>query len=134
MGLEDNKALYRRVLECINKGDHDGLDAMMSSDVVDHNPEPEQGPGLAGFKQWMTSARTTFPDLKGTLEDLIAEGDKVVGYVTWHGTQQADFADIPPTGKQVTFQAIHIVRVADGKIAEWWGVGDIRKLVGQLRN
>lgn len=133
MGLEDNKAIYRRLLECINKGDYDGLDAVMSPDLLDHNPEPEQGPGLAGFKQWMTSARTTFPDLQGTLEDLIAEGDKVVGSVTWRGTQRADFADIPSTGKQVAFQAIHIVRVANGKITEWWGVGDIWELVGQLR-
>jgi steroid delta-isomerase-like uncharacterized protein len=134
MDLESNKALYRRVLECINKGDAEGLDALISPNLVDHNPEPEQGPGLGGFKLWMNSARTTFPDLKVTLEDLIAEGDKVVGSVTWSGTQRAEFGDIPPTGKQVTFPAIHIVRIADGKIAEWWGVGDMRQLVGQLRS
>jgi steroid delta-isomerase-like uncharacterized protein len=132
MDVEINKALYRRVLQAINQSNYTALDDLMATDLIDHNPIPGQGAGLAGFKQWMASAHTTFPDLHGTLEDLIAEKDRVVGYVTWRGTQQAEFAGVAATGKSVTFQVIHIVRIANDQIAEWWGVADIMGLVRQL--
>jgi predicted ester cyclase len=73
-----------------------------------------------------------FPDLRITIEDMIAEGDKVVTRFTTHGTQQEAFGSIPPTGKQVAVSTIEITRIADGKIAEDWGLDDRLGMLQQL--
>lgn len=133
MPLEDsNRRIYRQVIEAINRGDVNALDALIDEDVVDHNPLPDQAPGLAGFKQWMASARSTFAGFQGTIEDLVAERDRMVGRVMWRGTHRGPFAGVPPTGKPIEFTAIHIVRLADGKIAEWWGAADLLTVVQQI--
>ncbi|MCQ3973778.1 MAG: hypothetical protein DPW09_10070 [Anaerolineae bacterium] len=73
-----------------------------------------------------------FPDGQWVEEDLMAEGDKVVGRYTFHGTHQGEFFGIPATGKQVTVSNIHIMRFVDGKIVEHWGNGDDLGLLQQL--
>ena len=133
MSSDEHKAVYRRAIEAIGRGDADALDALLAPDVVDHNPVPDQPPGLDGFKQWMRAARASFPDLAGSVEDVVAEGDRVAGRVTWRGTQAGSFAGVDPTGGRVAFTAIHIVRIADGLIAEWWGVADLLGALEQLR-
>ncbi len=125
MPTEEHKATYRRIIEAVNAGDFDALDALFAADMVDHNPVPDQVPGLAGFKQWMATARRSFPDLRGTVEHLLAEGDLVAGRVTWRGTHVGPFAGAAPTGRVVTFEAYHIARFEAGKVAEWWGTADI---------
>ena len=67
MPTEEHKATYRRIIEAVNAGDFDALDALFAADMVDHNPVPDQVPGLAGFKQWMNTARRSFLDLRGTI-------------------------------------------------------------------
>ena len=79
MPTEEHKVAYRRIIEAVNAGDFDALDALFAADMVDHNPVPGQVPGLAGFKQWMATARRSFPDLRGTLEHVLAEGELVAG-------------------------------------------------------
>ena len=130
--VEEHRAVYRRAIEAISRGDAAALEQLLAPDVVDHNPMPDQSPGVEGFKQWMSAARASFPDLAGTIEDLVAEGDRIVGRVTWRGTQTGPFVGVGPTGKTVSFTAIHIVRLVDGRIAEWWGVADLLGALEQV--
>ncbi len=129
---EEHKAVYRRIIEAVNAGDFDALDALFAADMVDHNPVPGQVAGLAGFKQWMAAARRSFPDLRGTVGHVLAEGDLVAGRVTWRGTQAGPFAGAAPTNQSVAFEAYHIVRFEGGKAAEWWGTADISGTLAQL--
>ena len=132
MMVERPADVYRRTIDAISRGDADALDALLTPDVVDHNPVVGQPHGLPGFKHWLLAARTAFPDLTGALEDIVADGDRVAGRVTWRGTQRGPFAGIGPTGRPVCFTAIHIVRVADGRIAEWWGAANRLDALAQL--
>jgi predicted ester cyclase len=77
--------------------------------------------------------RSTFPDAYVTLEDVIAEDDKVVSRGTFTGTHRREFLGIPPTGKQVTFSVIHIEQLGDGKIVDHWVLGDSLAMLQQLR-
>lgn len=126
-------AVYRSAIEAIAAGDAAALDDLLAPDVVDHNPMPGQPPGIAGFKQWMASARASFPDLAGEVEDVVAAGDRVAGRVTWSGTHRGTFVGVAPTGGRVAFTAIHIVRLAGGRIVEWWGVADLLGALEQVR-
>ena len=80
----------------------------------------------------MGAARVAFPDFHHTVEDLVAEGDKVVPRLTLRGTHQGDFQGLPPTGKQVTFSGINVMRLEDGKIVEHWSIGDTLGMLQQL--
>jgi steroid delta-isomerase-like uncharacterized protein len=132
MLTEEHKAAYRRIIEAVSAGDFDALDDLFAADMVDHNPLPDQVRGLAGFKQWMSTARRSFPDLHGTVEHVVAEGDLVAGHVTWRGTQAGAFAGAAPSGQLVAFEAYHIARFEGGKVAEWWGTADIFGALAQL--
>jgi steroid delta-isomerase-like uncharacterized protein len=119
------KDVYRRIIEAVGRGDADSLDGLMAPDIVDHNPMPDQVPGRDGFKQWMAMARAAFPDLRGTVEDLVAEGDRVAARMTWHGTHHGEFIGLGPTGKRVSFSAFHLVRITQDRAVEWWGTADL---------
>lgn len=131
-GEEQLKEVYRRIIAAIGRGDADGLDDLVAADVVDHNPIPDQVPGREGFKQWMAAARTAFPDMHGTVDDVIAEADRVAARVTWHGTHHGEFVGIGATGRQVSFAAFHLVRFAEGRAVEWWGTADLLGALQQL--
>ena len=88
--------------------------------------------GRAGIKQFFAMTRRGLPDYHATVEDEAAEGDKVMYRVTFRGTHQGELMGIPPTGKQVTIAAIDIFRIAEGKIAEHWGIADKLGLLQQL--
>jgi steroid delta-isomerase-like uncharacterized protein len=100
--------------------------------IVDHNPVPDQAPGAEGFKQWMARVRSYFPDLSGTVEDIVVEGDRVAARVTWRGTHRGAFLGIPPTGRSVSFSAFHIVRFSEDRAAEWWGTADLLSALQML--
>ena len=127
-----HERLYEQVIEAIGAGDAAALDELLAADVVDHNPMSGQRPGLPGFKDWMEAVRTSFPDLAGTVEDVVAAGDRVAGRVTWRGTHSGAFMAVPPTGLAVEFTAIHILRIADGRIAEWWGAANLLEALEQI--
>ena len=76
--------------------------------------------------------RSAFPDFKVTIDDMIAEGDKVVVRGTWSGTHKGEFMGIPATGKSVSFGVIDTVRIAGGKMVEHWGLMDNFRLMQQL--
>ncbi len=130
----ENKAVFRRYFEeVLNTGNLDLVDELIARTYVSHYPTGyDFGGGPEGVKQIVTAVRAGFPDVHFTIEDLIAEGDKVVGRWTFRGTHQGDFMGILPTGKKVSVMGIAIYRVARGKIAEAWVAWDSLGLVQQL--
>jgi steroid delta-isomerase-like uncharacterized protein len=123
MSTAENKALIRRVFdEALNAGELSLLDQLFADDFVD-NATPEQRPGPRGVKDYFRAVRTGFPDMRVTIDDLLAEGDKVVVRTTWRGTHLGPYEGIAPTGKTVARTMIQIFRVADGKIQEEWSEG-----------
>ena len=125
MSGADPKSAYQAVIRAIGPGDTASLAELLAPDLVDHNAVPGQPAGLAGFLWWAQTARAAFPDLAGTVEDAVAEGDKVAGRVTWRGTHRGTFLGVPGTGAPVEFAAFHIVRFVGGRATEWWGTGDL---------
>lgn len=129
----NHESIYRQVIGALNRNDVSVLDQFLAEHLIDHNPSPGQSAGRAGFKEWMASARTSFPDLHGTIEEvLVTPGHHVIGRVTWHGTQLGFFAGLSPTHRAVAFTVIHIVRFDAGIIVEWWGVADLFNAIQQL--
>jgi predicted ester cyclase len=129
MSAEQNKAIVRQMVEEIfNRGNVSRLDEFVAPDFVEHEELP---PGMDA-KQMTTLLRSAFPDFKATIEHLIAEGDKVVMSMSWTGTQKGEFMGIPPTGKRVSFGVIDIIRLAEGKFVEHWGIMDSMALMQQL--
>lgn len=108
----------RRAYEAINQNNLDALEEVVAQDITDHDANPGQAPGFEGVKQIFSSMHSAFPDFHMSVEDMIAEGEKVVARLTVSGTHQGEFMDIAPTGNQVTVTGIDILRVAEGKIVE----------------
>jgi steroid delta-isomerase-like uncharacterized protein len=129
MSTEQNKALVRQMVEEIfNRGNMSRLGEFVAPDFVEHEELP---PGM-DVELMTTMLRSAFPDFKATIDDIIAEGDKVVIRQTWSGTQKGEFMGVPPTGKSVSFGVIDIIRIAGGKFAEHWGQMDSTGLMQQL--
>jgi predicted ester cyclase len=127
---EANKALVRRAWELADNPDV--LDEVYAPDVVWHEPDQEIR-GLEQAKQFVTTYKTAFPDMTVTVEDLIAEGDKVVSRVTLRGTHQGETEEFgPPTGRQVELKGITISRIEGGKIVEDWDSYDNLSAMLQL--
>ncbi len=135
MSLEQNKAMDRRFYEEVwSGGNLAALDELMAVNFDDHD-EPHPTETLAGLehaKQTIAMYRVAFPDVHFTVEDQIAERDRVVTRWTAHGTHTGAFRGIPPTGKQAMVTGISISRVADGKFVESWTSFDALGLLQQL--
>jgi len=132
MSVEKNKALVRRLVEALNTRSWGVLDEVMAPDYVDHYALPSQKPGREGYEEAFISATNAFPDLQFTIEDMIAEGDKVVARMTFSGTHRGEVMGIAPTNKRVTYTHIHIMRIVRGKVVEDWGFGDRLTSLQQL--
>jgi len=133
MSTEANKTSVRRFYdEVFNKKNRAAIDEFIDPNQVDHAAPPGTPGGLAGAKQTIGMYLTAFPDLHFTVEDMIAEGDKLVARLTVRGTQQGAFMGIPPTGKHVTVSAIDISRMAGGKSVEHWIEMDTLGMMQQL--
>ena len=131
MSTETNKAIVRRYFEQVyNKRRRDLAAEFLVENIELHGTGLQ--PGLDVVKQWLTMFLAAFPDLHVTIEDVVAEGDRVVARTTYTGTHQADLQGIPATGKTVSESAITIFRLANGKIAEGWLVADNLGLMQQL--
>ena len=127
---EENKALARRAWELADNPDI--LEEVYAPDVVWHEPDQEIR-GLEQAKNFVSAYKTAFPDLKITVEDVIAEGDKVVSRVTIRGTHQGETEEFgPPTGRQIEGGGITISRIEGGKIVEDWDSYDNLTTLQQL--
>ena len=127
---DDNKALVQRFFEeVINQKNLAALDQFVSPNAVNHTVPSglPQGPS-----QFLGLHLNAFPDVKATVEDLLADGDKVVALVSYHGTHQGPFRAVSPTGKPITVMGINIFRIVNGKMVEHWGLADRLSALHQL--
>lgn len=127
---EENKALARRSWEAPDNPDI--IDEVYAPDLVWHDPGQEIQ-GAEEAKQYIAQYKSAFPDLNATVEDEIAEGNKVVTRWTLRGTHQGDIEEFgPPTGRQVEIKGISICRIEGGKIVEEWNSYDNLGVMQQL--
>ena len=128
-----NKLVLRRFFEEIfNQGNLAAADDIVGANYLNHNAAPGETPGRAGLTQFVTYLHVAFRDLNFTIEDQIAEGDKVVTRWNATGIHQGGFAGVPATGKPVVITAINVHRVVDGQIQEGWLNWDALGLLQQL--
>ncbi len=132
MSTEENKKLVRRYQEAYNSGKLGELDNILASDLISHNHMPGVPTGLTGAKLVHQGLLAAFPDSKTTVEDLVAEGDKIVMRGTATGTNTGSFMGAPPTGKSFKVTTMSVFRIANGKIVEHWGVVDGTGVMQQL--
>ena len=123
MSVEANKVIICTLYEkAFNEGHLSVVDVLFSPQFVDHST-PEQAVGSAGVKAYIEQVRNGFPDMDVSIEDMVAEHDRVVVRTLWRGTHLGIYEDIEATGKHVERTMIQIFRVSDGKILEEWNEG-----------
>jgi len=131
-----NKALFKRFHDAANTGDIEVLaktiDELVAPDAVIRTPLPIDAAGAELLKQVWAMLLRVYPDIHLTVEDLIAEGDKVVARNTVTGTHQGEFMGVAPTGNSVTYNEMFIFRFADGRVVETWGVVDVYAQMKQI--
>jgi steroid delta-isomerase-like uncharacterized protein len=134
MSTEENKALARRELEEIwTRGNLDAAEDVYAPNYISHQSAgSEDIRGLEAIKQFAAGVRQAFPDLQITIEDQIAEGDKVVTRFTSRGTHQGELWGVPPTGREVEVRSVSTNRIEGGKIAEHWTCADQLGMMQQL--
>jgi steroid delta-isomerase-like uncharacterized protein len=128
----ENRALFQEFVNGMNKKDVSFVERLVDPNFVDHDPAPGQAPGLQGIKDLMQMFFTAFPDLHVTVNRLVADEDTVAGAVTTEGTQDGDFMGIPKSGMKISITELHMMRIANGKMVEHWGVGDGMTMMQQL--
>lgn len=133
MSTEENKAVMRRFYEEVfNKKNIALLGEFVAPNAIDHAVPPELPAGIEGSRQFISMYLTAFPDLHLTVEDQIAEGDKVVTRLSTSGTHQGPLMGVPPTGKQAMITVLDIDQIVGGKIVEHWLSMDTFGLLQQL--
>lgn len=133
MTLQENKKFMNDFIEeVINKKNLDACNDLVSEDFIEEVPFPGQGPGREGLKFALNSMFTGFPDMNWTVDEQIAEGEKVVTRFTWTGTHQGEFMGIPATGKSVEVWGVVIDVVRNGLFSESRIIMDTVGLLQQL--
>jgi predicted ester cyclase len=133
VSAEDNKALVRRFVDEVQSaGDIGLIDEICSPEFVNHSAPPGIPADCEGIKIATAIFRRAFPDSYFTVEDMMAEGDKVATRKTFHGTHEGELMGIPPSGRSVSMGLIDIVRVSEGRVVEHWSMGDSLGMMQQL--
>jgi len=135
MSAKENKALERRFVKEWNKGKAAAMviiDELAATDCVYHGASGEEIHGLKGFKKSMSEFYSAFPDNHFTIDDMVAEGDKVAVRWTLTGTHKGKLSGVPPTNKKMTIWGIAIDRIAGGKFVETWERFDTAGWMQQL--
>ena len=132
MSTEENKAIVRRFFELgPSSGDMNAANALLDPNFALHTPLPS-APGIQGINDVVTTCRAAFEHLNVTVEDMVAEGNKVTARFTARGIHKGQFMGLPPTGKSITMTGIEIFRIENCKIAELWGEANMLGLMEQL--
>src|SRR4030067_234908 len=132
MSAKRNKVAVRQIIEeAFNKGNLTVVDGVMAAEYVYHSSSGD-AKGPDGFKQMINMFRTAFPDINSTIEDIVAEGDKVATRATLQGTHQGNFMGIAPTGKKINVVASGLIRFTGSKEVEAWGNMDMLSMYQQL--
>jgi len=132
MSIEQNKDIVRHYQDIYNKNELQRLHEVVAEDLLTPKIMPGVPQGLEGAKAAHQIMLAGFPDYQTTIDELIAEGDKVVARITMTGTHTGSFMGVPPTGRFISFTGIYIARVANGKIVEHWGEEDGVSLLQQI--
>jgi predicted ester cyclase len=132
MPLEENKDLVRRGYEALGKGDWTFLRKICAPNFVDHNPVQGQAPGPDGFIQSRMTLMSALAGFRSTIEDIVAEGDKVAVRLTNSCTHRGEVWGLPPTNKRVTYTETTIWRIVDGCFTDRWCNTDTLSLMQQL--
>ncbi len=131
--MEDTKTFVRSTTEEIwRTGNANLIDEHMAPNYVLHKPPTGFSPDREGLKAILHAMRSAFPDLRMTVEDVIAEGEKVVQRRSYQGTHQGELFGIPASGKAISVSQITVSRVADGKFVEEWAETDFLGMLQQL--
>jgi len=132
--LEENKALVRHGYKLLEERDWVKLAELYASDFIYYSPERQEPGTREDFMQYLQRLEVVYPDFSDTIEDIIAEGDKVVVRELWRGTNKGDIEElgITATGKVVTLPVIIIFRIKDGKVVEMWQTYDMMSVMQQL--
>ena len=133
MTTEQNKLKMQRFNEFINTASDQLATELISTNAIFHvpgRPEPMKGP--SGYLAVIGMMRGGFPDIQWTLEELIAEGDKIAARFTMRGKHQGPFFGVPPTGKKIEVQAMNFYRFSEGQIVEERGQPDLLGLLQQI--
>jgi steroid delta-isomerase-like uncharacterized protein len=125
----DPEAVARRLYALINARTPEALTEVIAADFAGHG---QLDGGLPAFRQEFEALVAAFPDLEATVEELVAEGDRVVARLTYRGTHRAEFAGIAATGRSVKFAAVDIHHLRDGQIVATWFYFDMLSVLGQL--
>ena len=130
---EANIQVVRRFFEAgPSSGELGAADALLAPDFSLHTPLPTPGPGIGAMNNVIIACRAAFHGLHVTIEDMMADGDKVTCRFTARGVHNGEFMGVPPTGKKIVMTGIEIFRLRDGKITELWGEANLMGLMQQL--
>ncbi len=132
MSREKNKSMLKRIFSELNKGNFNVVGELFAEDFVDRYPVPGETPTKEGFKQLLVGTYKSFPNWHWSLKDMVAEGDRVAYRYEMKGTDTGGYIGMPPTGKQVRFAGVGILRFANGKALERWTIADSMTLLHQL--
>ncbi|MEW2352386.1 ester cyclase [Spirillospora sp. NPDC029432] len=131
-----NKAVLCRLHDAVSTGDAETIsrmiDEVVAPDVRVRTPLPLAATGAEAMKEVLAVLLRAFPDLRVTVEDVIAEGDRVASRNTVTGTHRGEYMGLPPTGRTVTYREVVIARFEDGRVAETWAVVDVLAQLRQL--
>jgi steroid delta-isomerase-like uncharacterized protein len=128
-----NKALVRRWFEETDAGNLDIIDELLPVDYLDHNPPlPDLPPGREGVRRSVMLLRAAFPDALHTIEDQIAEGDKVMTRLTTRATFRGECLGYQPTGEVVQISGMAVHRVSNGQLVEHWAHMDMAGFMRQI--
>jgi steroid delta-isomerase-like uncharacterized protein len=133
MTPDELKAFMRRYFDAWERCDLAALPEFVAPDVIDHAAFDGQPAGIEGYREFFRLWQRAFPGFRAEVHDLIAEGDRVVARWTFHGTHLGEYAGIPATGREVSFRAVSIARVAAGRVVEEWYLNDELALLNQLK-
>jgi steroid delta-isomerase-like uncharacterized protein len=130
----DNKAKTQRFYDDVINGHNTAMiDSFCAADFTDHNPsQGHSGKGIADLHAMFNEMLTAFPDMKATVDFMVAQGDTVVSYVTMTGTNSGAMGNMPATNKSIKINGIDIIAIKDGKATDRWGVFDDMSMMSQL--
>lgn len=132
MSVEENKKAQEQFGEAINSGNLEQIRELVSKDVKEHDPAPNQGPGPQGYIDFFTMMRNAFPDMKVDVETMVAAEDKVAFAYTLRGTHKGDFMGVSASGKNIKVRGMQISRFENGKMIERWGSSDELGILKQI--
>lgn len=128
----DNKSMTRVFYAALSQGRLDVIDELVAEDFVEHEEIPTDADGREGLREMFEGLHVAFSDFAMTIEDMVAEGDKVFVRATMQGIQRAEFLGIPSQGKPMLVPVADVLRFEDGRIMEHWGLMDTGQLMQQL--